>query len=219
MLKTTIKYLKRIIVALVIIISGYLLIALILSVISTNPEKLNCAKDQQIFISSNGVHLDIILLKEDLNEILLQELQISKNVKYVSIGWGDKGFYLETPTWSDLKFTTAAKAMFLNSETAMHITNYQRVYDDWVKVSLCDEQLEILSSYIIASFERNQEGKIVEIKNAGYTPYDKFYEAKGSYSCIQTCNNWVNDGLKAAKIETSIWSPFDKGILHQLKKK
>lgn len=219
MLKTAIKYFTQIIVGLAILIIGYLLIALILSIISTNPEKLGCTKDKQIFISSNGVHLDIILSKEDLKGALPQELQIGENVKYVSIGWGDKGFYLETPTWSDLKFTTAAKAMFLNSETAMHITNYQRIYDDWVKVSLCDEQLEILNSYIITSFERDQEGKIVEIKNAGYTPHDKFYEAKGSYSCIQTCNSWVNDGLKAAKIETSIWSPFDKGILHQLKKK
>ncbi|HOB24230.1 MAG TPA: DUF2459 domain-containing protein, partial [Kaistella sp.] len=32
--------------------------------------------------------------------------------KYLAIGWGDKGFYLDTPTWADLKFSTAFKAAF-----------------------------------------------------------------------------------------------------------
>ena len=217
--ESLIKYSKKIILSLVTIIGGYLLIALILSIVSTNPEKINCEIDKSIFISTNGVHLDIIISKEDLKGEIEQELEIGEHVKYVSFGWGDKGFYLETPTWNDLKLSTATKAMFFKSETAMHITNYQRSYDDWVNILICEEQLELLKSYIINSFERNGEGRIIEIKDSGYTSYDKFYEAKGSYSCIQTCNSWVNKGLKEAKIETSIWSPFDKGVLYQLEKK
>lgn len=219
MLRTLIKYFKRITLSIVSVIGGYLLIALILSLISTNPEKLHCEEDKPIFISTNRVHLDIIIPKEYLIGDIEQALQIDDEVKYVSFAWGDKAFYLETPTWNDLKPSTAARALLLNSESAMHITNYQRSYGDWVKLLVCEEQLELLKSYITDSFERDGEGSIIEIKDSGYTAYDKFYEANGVYNCIQTCNTWVNKGLKEAKIETSIWSPFDKGVLYQLEKK
>jgi len=217
-LKTAIKYFKIIIFGIAALISGYLLIAFILSVISTSPEKLNCEEDRHIFISTNGVHLDIIIPKEYLRVEITTALQIEEYVNFISFGWGDKGFYLETPTWSDLKFSTAVKAMFLTSESAMHITNYQRSYDDWVKIMVCNEQLELMKSYIMDSFARDGTGQIIEIEDSGYSSYDTFYEAIGSYSCIHTCNFWVNRGLKKALIETSIWSPFDKGVLYQINK-
>lgn len=44
---------------------------------------------------------------------------------YLAIGWGDKGFYLNTPTWADLKFSTAFKAAFGLSKPAMHATFYR----------------------------------------------------------------------------------------------
>lgn len=196
-----------------------MLIALILSLISTNPEKLQCEENKPIFISTNSVHLDIIIPKEDLKGDIDQALQIDEEVKYVSFAWGDKAFYLETPTWNDLKPSTAARALLLNSESAMHITNYQRSYGNWVELLICAEQLELLKSYIMDSFERDEAGGIIEIEDSGYTAHDTFYEANGVYNCIQTCNTWVNKGLKEAKIETSIWSPFDKGVLYQMEKK
>lgn len=36
----------------------------------------------------------------------------STDFNYIAFGWGDKGFYLDTPTWADLKFSTAFKAAF-----------------------------------------------------------------------------------------------------------
>jgi len=35
-----------------------------------------------------------------------------KKGDWLAFGWGDKGFYLNTPTWADLKFSTAVKAAF-----------------------------------------------------------------------------------------------------------
>lgn len=43
---------------------------------------------------------------------------------YLSVGWGDKGFYLDTPTWAEPETFTAFKAVFLVSESAMHCTYY-----------------------------------------------------------------------------------------------
>ena len=218
MLKTGIKYIMRAFLGLLVLIAGYFLIAVVLSTISTNPKELKCEKDKEIYITTNGIHLDIIISKAYLNNQIQQELQIDEKVKYASFGWGDKGFYLETPTWEDLKLKTAIKALFLKSETAMHLTTYNQKYDSWLIQPVCDSQLETLIDYINNSFERDDEGKIIEIKDPGYTEYDKFYEAIGNYNCIQTCNEWVNEGFKKAEIKTSIWSPFDNGVLYQVKK-
>lgn len=40
------------------------------------------------------------------------------------MGWGDKGFYLETPTWAELKASVAFKAVTGLSTTAIHATFY-----------------------------------------------------------------------------------------------
>ena len=50
----------------------------------------------------------------------------------------------------------------------------------------------------------------------GYNSYDSFFEAKGSFSFYRTCNIWVNKALKVIGVKTSIWSPFDFGVLHHL---
>ena len=216
MFKKLLKYSLRTFLCIILITVGYLLLALILSVISTSPEKLTCEKDKSVFVTTNGVHLDIIIPEEDLNKEFKQALQIEEYVRYVAFGWGDKGFYLETPTWGDLKFSTAVYAMFLKSETAMHVTKYPSKQNRWIKIEVCEEQLEAMKVYIKDSFERDDNGNIIEIKDSGYFTYDTFYEAYGSYNCIQTCNSWVNQGLKKGKIKTSLWSPFDKGVLYHI---
>jgi len=216
MFKVILKYFLRLVLLLFTVTIGYFVLALILSLISTSPKDIPCQKNNDIFVSTNGIHLDIILTKEKLPIEFQQNLALGNNVKYVAFGWGDKGFYLETPTWEDLKFSTAINAMFLKSEAVMHVTKYRIRYNHWQSVPICDYQLKPILEHIQSSFTKDASGKIEEIPNAGYTRFDTFYEANGSYNLINTCNSWVNRALKAANIKTSIWSPFDKGILYQL---
>jgi len=218
MIKTAIKYLKRTLMLIATLVIGYFIVAVILSIISTNPKNTACEQPNQIFVSTNGVHLDIIISKEDLPENFQQQLALKSYTQFVSFGWGDKGFFLETPTWNDLKLSTAINAMFLNSKTAMHVTNYSRKIKGWHTVPICDSQLELLTQYISNSFTKGKEGGILQIPNAGYSNNDEFYEANGNYNMINTCNNWVNRALKTANIKTSIWSPFDKGVIYHLEK-
>ena len=48
----------------------------------------------------------------------------------ISIGWGDKGFYLDTPTWAELKLSTALIAGFGLGNAALHITYYDEIAED-----------------------------------------------------------------------------------------
>ena len=68
-----------------------------------------CIRDS---ILTNGVHTDLVVPIKSAEIDWSKEIPIentnskSTNFNYLSIGWGDKGFYLDTPTWADLKFST-----------------------------------------------------------------------------------------------------------------
>ena len=153
-----------------------------------------------------------------IDSLFMKALNIRDQVKYVAFGWGDKAFYLETPTWDELRWNVAIRAAFVKSETAMHVTQHYGKSESWIELNICEEQFHIMIKYMMNSFDKNDEGHIIEIENTGYTDYDFFYEATGNYTIFKTCNNWVNIGLKKSHIKTSIWSPFDYGVLYQLRR-
>jgi uncharacterized protein (TIGR02117 family) len=210
------RLLKLVLIFLISIVALYFVSALIFSVIKTHPPKLNCQAEKEIFITTNGVHLDIVLPVVNIGYEFLNKFEILPGTKYVSFGWGDKEFYINTPEWKDLTFKTAFNALFLKSESAMHVTFYPNFYSSWRTLKLCDKQLDILNSYIEESFLETNRGKFQKIAVPGYFEYDAFYEAKGSFSLFKTCNVWVNLALKEAGVETSVWSPFDFGVLYHL---
>ena len=194
------------------------MIAIIFSLLGTHPTAQKCTPEDEIYISTNGVHLDIIFSVKEIDSILRKQIEIPANTKFVSFGWGDKQFYINTPEWKDLTFPVAFKSLFLKSETAIHVTFYSQAYPFWNKITVCSEQLESLNNYIFQSFACDNTGKIVKVPISGYTFNDNFYNATGSFSLFRTCNVWVNTALKEAGIRTAIWSPFDVGVLYHIKK-
>jgi len=153
---------------------------------------------------------------KNIDTEFLKMLEILPQTKYVAFGWGDKQFYINTPEWKDLTIKTAFKALFLKSETAMHVTCYRNSFARWRKIKLCSSQLDSLNGYIEKSFQKNTNGSLQKIAVSGYNETDAFYAAKGSFSLFKTCNIWVNKALKVSGVETSVWSPFDLGVLYHL---
>lgn len=214
--KHLIKFIKRIGVLFFSFVALYLLTAWICSNITTNPKEFKSHKNKTIYASSNGVHTDIIIPIESIDKNIVTELKLKPNTKYVAFGWGDKGFYLHTPTWGDLTFSTALNAVFLKSDTAMHITEYTKIDNKWKKIPVCYQQIVHLNKSFTNSFQSDVDNKFFKIEGYSYGNNDCFYEAKGSYSCLKTCNTWTNEVLKKAEIKTAVWTPFDSGILKHL---
>ncbi|MCT7604294.1 TIGR02117 family protein [Aliarcobacter butzleri] len=182
-------------------------------------------KKYQIFIKSNSVHTDIVLpIKSDIInwfELFPFENTLSKSTdfSYVGIGWGDKGFYLDTPTWSELKVSTALIAGTGLGNAALHITYYKDILEDDLTYSMKIDENQYKS--IILSVKKSlqwlNEKPIYINTTAQYGQNDAFYEAIGSYSIFHTCNTWTNNVLKNANLLSSKWVAFDDGILYQYK--
>jgi uncharacterized protein (TIGR02117 family) len=178
-------------------------------------------KEIPVYIYTNGVHTDIVMpIKNDIQDwsakIPFTNIKSGKtDYNYVGIGWGDKGFYLDTPTWADLKFSTAFKAAFWLSESAMHCTYYQTMKegDDCKMIMISRNQYKKLVEFVDRKFDRDAKGNFILIPtNAVYGDNDAFYDAKGTYSFLDTCNTWTNNALKAAGQKAALWTPTDYGI-------
>ncbi|MFK7981917.1 MAG: TIGR02117 family protein [Saprospiraceae bacterium] len=187
-------------------------------------EEANAKDDLSIYILTNGVHTDLVMpIKTpqiDWSQQLKFENTKGKQTDYnfIAIGWGDKGFYLDTPTWAELKFSTAFKAATGLSTAAIHATYYRQMQEGpaCVKIGISNNQYQRLVDFIQKDFIKQENGDVTHIQtDAIYTDSDAFYDATGSYSFFHTCNSWTNRALKAAGQKASFWTPFDKGIFHQ----
>lgn len=218
------RWLFKVLIFLITLILIYLVAAVVLTLIPAR-HTAPAEKGITIFIRTNGVHTDFIL-PTDRTEIdwfqyvKKEDFKYMYDPEYITFGWGDKGFYIETPEWSDLKASTAFKALFFLSSTAMHVSylsSEPAVDKDCKKLILSEYQYDKLISYILASFKKDAAGRIMLIAGKGYSSNDNFYEANGTYSLFKTCNTWLNDGLKQIGVKTAIWAPFDKCIFYRLK--
>ncbi len=215
----------KILLGIVLFVATYFLFALFLGLLPVNARFLPAEGGVTIYVLSNGVHTDIVVptISEEIDwRQTIDPAAFRADVRqapYLGIGWGDKGFYLETPTWAELKPSIAFRAAFLPSPTAMHVTYHlqtPQVDDKCHPIRISRAQYRQLIDYIQRSFER-QDGIPMLIAGSGYGPTDNFFEAIGAYNLVKTCNMWVVCGLKEIGVRTAVWSPFDKAIFYQLR--
>lgn len=193
----------------------YIIISLIVSSITVDRIVNNENSEKLIYLSTNGVHLDMIIPIENVDSLVLPGIKHDRNEKYLSFGWGDENFYINTPTWGDLTLKNAFNAMFLKSSTLMHVTRYKQKRSDWVEIKVNESELKKLNNYLLNTFETNENGMKIILKNQGYSSIDDFYKSKGSYSCFKTCNSWVNIGFKESGLKSCLWTPFDFGLTNK----
>lgn len=177
----------------------------------------------EVYVKTNGVHTDICLPVQtdycDWREFIpVKDYPANKKYNYVAIGWGDKGFFLDTPTWDDLTFATAFNAAFLPSETAMHVQYLENVPAQGSTTKqkfISTKKYQELIGYIKESFQLSNN-QVDLIPGKGYWGNDNFYEARGSYHLFNTCNAWTNKALKIAGIRTAVLALFSDGIMDNL---
>lgn len=201
----------------------YLAAAVALSAIPVGRRNSPETGEIEAYILSNGVHTDVVVPvrtdQMDWTRLVsyADTPAMDTTRSYVGFGWGDKGFYLNTPTWAELKPSTAVNAMFWLSTTAMHATFHHEPQPgpDCVKVLLTRAEYARLIAFIKKSFDYDARGRTELIRGYSYGQHDAFYEATRTYNLFYTCNTWANDALKVSGQKAALWTPFDFGIFWQ----
>lgn len=205
------------------VLSLYICIALFGMLIQVGDDYVPKKEGVKIYLRTDGIHTDFIVPVHSAQKDWTKTLSWNNlkgtdtTFQYVAFGWGDQGFFLHTPEWSDLKFSVAFDALFYRGTTAVHVV-YQAEPEEGKlceRLIISEEQYQHLITYIENTFKTDPKNIPVSIAKSGYWDYDVFYEAHGKYSLFNTCNSWINGGLKAAELPACLWTPLSFGILEK----
>lgn len=187
---------------------GYLIIAVITSLITVSTEPSELPTPHTIYLTTNGVHMDIVLPRALLTKNLALQLHQKASDKFVAFGWGDENFYLNIPTWGDLTFKNAFGAMFLKSSTLMHVTRYRSVQKKWIPIHINQDQLKALNDYIAGTFQHTTNNHIIHLPNKGYTSQDDFYKTSKSYKIFVRKITILETRITKANLLCTVFSLF-----------
>lgn len=214
---------RRSIIVILGLLSFYLVMAFWGAIIPSNRlwEPANSSDAIDIFVETNDIHVSIIIPTKNDNGILTNILRPShlpnpeSHSQFAMIGWGHKAVYQNAQDWSDLTVSDAASAMLGTGDSLLHI-----YYRNDPKPNLYRKKISITKAqyfhllHNIASYfkydENDQLGTYV-----GYGPDNIFYEAKGKYSAINTCNVWAGKMLREAGIKIGYWTPLSQSIMYR----
>jgi uncharacterized protein (TIGR02117 family) len=201
----------------------YLIFAIILGAIPVNTGFVHSERGVPVYLRTNGVHAELILptrangVDWSLDFPATDMRALAEPLPWVAFGWGDRGFFVNTPNWSDLKASTALWAISGLGDGAMHVEYIEtpRAYKAR-ELLLSREEYARLASYIHGSFRRGQSDRPIRINAPGYFEADAFYEAVPNYKLWFTCNDWVRRALTVTGVRAPLWSPFETALFLQL---
>ncbi|ANT53973.1 TIGR02117 family protein [Mesorhizobium amorphae] len=173
------------------------------------------AGTRHILVLNNPIHTDIAIpVDDDVRQRFrfLADAGIpadAPEVRYIVFGWGGRAFYLETPTWSELKAMPVLKALTRDA-SVMHVDIAGAItepHPDVAGFDVGEERFAALLDFIATSFQQGPNGPVV-IENAAYSRFDRFYEANGHFNALVGCNTWTAAALRTAGLRTGWWNPL-----------
>ncbi len=170
----------------------------------------------EIMVSDNGVHTEIVLplvtaVKDWRGTFPVTDIPAANRpYTHVAVSWGEREVFLNTPTWADLRLSTALGAM-IGGDGLLHVAHYVRPAP-----GPANRPLRLTAAQyrrLVARIEAAALPAERRVRHLGYADWDVFYDAPGRYRWNNTCNQWTSDTLAAAGVRTGWWTPFAGGVM------
>lgn len=181
----------------------------------TSPAAASAGSGSEILLLGNPIHTDIALPLDDevraaFADLIPAGLPIDMpGIEYLIIGWGGRSFYIETPTWGDIRPLPVLKALTID-RSVLHASvagAIDRSHPAVRPLDVTGEGRSRMIAAIRASFVR-ENGEPVPIPGAAYGFDDAFFEAEGSFNAFVGCNTWTASMLRSSGVRTGWWTPL-----------
>ncbi|MGH6609774.1 MAG: DUF2459 domain-containing protein, partial [Burkholderiaceae bacterium] len=103
--------------AVILIAAIYITAAIALGALPVNASFTETPDGIPIYLRTNGVHAELILptrtesVDWSIDHPPVHMRALAEPHEWIAFGWGDLGFFANTPTWADLKLGTALTAL------------------------------------------------------------------------------------------------------------
>ncbi|MBS1183707.1 MAG: urease-associated protein [Proteobacteria bacterium] len=174
---------------------------------------------RRILVLSGPIHTDIAIPLDDTTRSAFSFLDAAgvpvghPQARWLIVGWGGRAFYLETPTWADLKPLPVLRALTID-RSVMHVDVAGNALASQPGVDAFDvdqDSLEKLIAFVAGSFAA-ETGAVAAIPGAAYGAYDRFFEARGFFNVLIGCNTWTASALRAAGLRSGLWTPLPQSL-------
>ena len=217
LIRWPIRCLAWIAAGLVLAVALYLMAAWIGSSLPRNSDWREPASGGVVIaVETNGVHTALLLplvtrakdWRRDfpLGDVARPDLPYT----HVSVSWGERAVFLDTPSWWDLSPRLMLKILTRGGDGLQHVAFYVRpTASDAVRpIRLTQGQY----SRLVASIEAELPHEPL-VKHRGYGASDVFYDAGGRYTAVNTCNQWTGNRLADAGVRVGRWTPLQSGVM------
>lgn len=171
------------------------------------------------YLSSSAVHVNFVFpIEHDFIDWralfpLTRFPEADSSFTHIAIGYGDLEFFYRTATWDDLTAGAVAEALLWPTRPALHVEYLREVPNGLLRyqpLPLDTVEYQRLIDYVYTTVA--DERALRSDPRGGYLATDNFFPVPGRYHGFNTCNNWLNRGLKRAGVKTGVWSPTVWGI-------
>jgi uncharacterized protein (TIGR02117 family) len=134
---------------------------------------------------------------------------------YLAFGWGDLRFFREVPTWADVRPSIALSALAGLNDTALRVmaVNPPGSDPDCQPLHIDRAGRQALIDHVRATLAHETQSRPV-----AQAYLEAYYLAKGRYSPLRTCNQWVADALAAAGLPHARFAPFSFSLTWPLER-
>lgn len=191
--------------------------------IGTNPQWREPEDGITIYVETNGFHTGLILPAQvegidwhalfPPTDVSDTRLHSTGATDHVAIGWGERDFYLATPRWQDLDPATMARAAIGSDATLIHIYHMRRPQEGYYarRLVVSHDAYRKLATRLMEDIALPGSGSPRPIP--GYGGDDVFYESRGRYSVINSCNAWTGNHLRAIGVRIGAWTPAEHHVM------
>lgn len=127
-----------------------------------------------------------------------------RGARFLVVGWGNDEFYRA----QKVTLPILLRAIFLAEPSVLHVAGvpgrvtdffpHRRVY----KLSVGDAGFSKMLRYLDAAFALDAAGQRIPVQH-GFYPASQFYQARGKYFLLKTCNVWTARALREAGVPVS----------------
>ncbi len=160
------QYLLFVVLTPVLLVSLYIFAALACVLIPIGVNYPDGEKMVEILVEVSTIHTSFILPVKnddvDFRKYIFspQLIASTPKINYISLSWGDRDFFLETPTWNQFKIKTAFNALFRSAAAVIHIEYFHQRPNgkSYYTLHLPRDKYVLLVAYITGFLKQDENG-------------------------------------------------------------